>query len=85
MKNKPQKFRAKRIDGKGWAVGWYAMHHIPEFEDDGSYNNICGYHITHSLFNDEPNCGFRSKNDGYWIDIDPDTLVPMEQQMTLFD
>lgn len=81
MNNKPRKFRAKRKDGKGWTTGWYGEHHIPEFDDH--YTKVIGYHITHSLFNDEP--GVRGKHEGYWIDIDPDTLQPLEQQQTLFD
>lgn len=80
MTNKPRKFKARHIRTGEWVTGWYAVQHIPNFDEHGM--QVTGYNVVHSLFNDEPS--HRSKG-GYWQEIDPATLTPLEEQLTLFD
>ena len=80
MTSKPRKFKAKHIRTGEWVTGWYAQYHVPNFDEHGM--QVTGYNVVHSLFNDEPS--HRSKG-GYWQDIDPATLTPLEEQLTLFD
>lgn len=80
MINKPRKYKAKHIRTGEWVTGWYVLQHIPNFDEKGL--QIRSYTEIHSLFNDE--VSHRSKG-GYWQEIDPATLSPLEMELRLFD
>jgi hypothetical protein len=73
----PKKYRAKDLNGNT-VTGWFAELHIPNFDNHG--NQIEGYEVVPSLFNDEQ--GERSKG-GYWHTIVPDTLEEINEPIQL--
>lgn len=63
------RFRGKDLKTGEWRYGYYAVHHIPKFDDYGK--RYVGYEIRHGIFNDEE--GARTKG-GYWKTVDENTV-----------
>ena len=79
LQRKPIQYAAKDIKTGKYVTGWYVELHLSDFdyttgEDRGTFT------LHHCLFNDQP----RDPKKGYWTDIDPTTLRPVEQEQTLF-
>ena len=72
-------FRARELKTGKLIVGYYAIHHLPNFDKDNP-KEVIGYSERHCIFNDLDN----HSNGSYWHDIDIKTLEMIEQK-DLFD
>ena len=63
------RFRGKDAKTGEWLYGYYAEHHVPEYDNDQP-DRITGYTHLSMLFNDEP--GHRESS--YWREVVGDTV-----------